>query len=103
MFDMWSKRYILNPTKDEYFKTKHPIAISSMLVPMMVYYLIVAFAGADRYDWWIMVGFIGCLIFGVGLGTAFAVKVKIYQKVILPTVCLILGMILIVASLIFLF
>ena len=74
-----------------------------MLVPMMIYYLIVAFAGADRYDWWIMVGFIGCLIFGVGLATAFAVKVKIYQKVILPTMCLIFGMVLIVTSLIFLF
>jgi hypothetical protein len=99
---MWTKRYILRPTKDEYFKTKHPIATSSMLVPMIIYYLIIAFAGADRYNWWIMVGVGGCLIFGVGLAYAFAVKVKIYQRVLLPTLCLIFGIILIVISLLFL-
>ena len=99
---MWTKRYILKPTKDEYFKTKHPIATSSILVPMIIYYLIITFAGVDRYNWWIMVGVGGCLILGVGLAYAFAVKVKIYQRVLLPTLCLIFGMILIVASLLFL-
>ena len=100
---MWTKRYILKPTKDEYFKTKHPIATSSVLVPMIIYYLIITFAGADRYNWWIMIGAVGCLILGVGLAYAFAVKVKIYQRVLLPTLCLIFGMILIVTSLLFLF
>ena len=100
---MWTKRYIFKPTKEEYFKTKHPIATSSMLVPMILYYLIITFAGVDRYSWWIMVGFIGCLILGVGLAYLFAVKAKIYQKALLPTLCLMLGMILIVASLLFLF
>ena len=100
---MWTKRYILKPAKDEYFKTKHPIATSSILVPMIIYYLIITFAGVDRYNWWIMVGVGGCLILGVGLAYAFAVKVKIYQRVLLPTLCLIFGMIAIVASLLFLF
>ena len=103
MYDMWTKRYILKPTKDEYFKTKHPIATSSVLVPMIIYYLIITFAGADRNNWWIMIGFVGCLILGVGLAYAFALKVKIYQRVLLPTFCLIFGMILIVTSLLFLF
>jgi len=70
MYDMWTKRYILKPTKDEYFKTKHPIATSSILVPMIIYYLIITFAGVDRYNWWIMVGVGGCLILGVGLAIA---------------------------------
>ncbi len=103
MYDMWTKRYILKPTKDEYFKTKHPIATSSILVPTIIYYLIITFAGADRYSWWIMVGVVGCLILGIGLAYAFAVKMKIYQRVLLPTLCLIFGMILIVTSLLFLF
>ena len=100
---MWTKRYIFKPTKEEYFKTKHPIAISSMLVPMLLYYLIITFGGADRYNWWIMVGFVGCLILGVGLGYAFAVKVKIYQKILLPILCLLLGTALIAVSLFILF
>ena len=100
---MWTKRYIFKPTKEEYFKTKHPIATSSMLVPMIIYYLIITFAGADRYNWWIMVGFVGCLILGVGLGYAFAVKVKIYQKVLLPTLCLLFGTVLVMVSLFILF
>lgn len=100
---MWTKQYIFKPTKDEYFKTKHPIATASLLVPLILYYLIIAFAGADRYNWWIIVGFVGCLILGVGFAYAFAVKVKIYQKVLLPTLCLIFGLLLIVASLLFLF
>lgn len=96
---MWTKQYIFKPTKEEYFKTKHPIATASMIVPMLLYYLIITFGGADRYNWWIMVGFAGCLILGVGLGYAFAVKVKIYQKVLLPILCVIFGTVLIVVSL----
>ena len=98
---MWTKRYIFKPTKEEYFKTKHPIAIASMLVPMILYYLTITFAGADRYNWWIMVGFVGCLVFGIGLVYAFAVKIKIYQKVLLPTLCLLFGVVLIVVTLLF--
>ena len=100
---MWTKRYILKPTKEEYFKTKHPIATSSMLAPMLLYCLIITFGGADRYNWWIMVGFVGCLILGVGLGYTFAVKVKIYQKILLPILCLLLGAALIAVSLFILF
>jgi hypothetical protein len=103
MYNMWTKQYIFKPTKEEYFKTKHPIATAAMLVPMLLYYLIIAFGGADRYNWWIMVGFVGCLILGVGLGYAFAVKVKIYQKVLLPILCLLFGTALIVVSLFILF
>jgi hypothetical protein len=103
MCNMWTKRYIFKPTKEEYFKTKHPVAISSMLVPMLLYYLIITFGGADRYNWWIMVGFVGCLILGVGLGYAFAVKVKIYPKILLPILCLLLGAALIAVSLFILF
>lgn len=96
---MWTKQYIFKPTKEEYFKTKHPIATSSMLLPMILYYLIIVFGGADQYNWWIMVGFVGCLILGVGLGYGFAVKIKIYQKVLLPVLCLLFGTTLIVVSL----
>ena len=100
---MWTKQYIFKPTKEEYFKTKHPIATSSMLVPMILYYLVITVAGADQYSGWIMVGAVGCLVFGIGLSYAFAVKVKIYQKVLLPVLCLILGMALIAVSLFILF
>ena len=100
---MWTKQYIFKPTKEEYFKTKHPIATASMIVPMLLYYLIITFDGADRYNWWIMVGFIGCLILGVGLAYAFAVKVKIYQKALLPILCLLFGTVFIVVSLFILF
>ena len=98
---MWTKRYIFKPTKEEYFKTKHPIAIASMLVPMILYYLTITFAGVDRYNWWIMVGFIGCIVLGIGVLYAFAVKIKIYQKVLLPTLCLLFGAVLICVTLMF--
>ena len=97
---MWTKQYIFKPTKEEYFKTKHPIACASMLFPMMLYYFITLFADNS---WWIMVGFVGSLVLGIGLAYAFAVKVKIFQKVLLPISCLISGMILIVVSLLLLF
>ena len=74
-----------------------------MLVPMILYYLIITLAGADRYNWWIMVGAVGCLVLGIGLSYAFAVKAKIYQKVLLPVLCLVLGMALIAVSLFILF
>lgn len=108
---MWTKRYILNPTKDEYFKKtqgecftySHPIATGSVLAPMLISLLIIGLAGADRYNWWIAVEFVGSLIFGIGLSYSFAVMMKIYQKVWLPILFLILGLILIVVSFIFLF
>ena len=54
-------------------------------------------------SWWILVGFIGALILGIGLGLAFAIKVKIYQKILLPILCLTSGAILVVVSLLFLY
>ena len=93
---MWTKQYLFKPTKEEYFKTKHPIACASMLLPMMLYYFIILFADNS---WWIMVGFVGSLVLGIGLAYAFAVKVKIYQKVLLPILCVIFGTALIVVSL----
>ena len=100
---MWTKRYLLNPTKDEYFKGRHPIATGSVLAPMLISLLIITIAGADRYNWWIAVEGVGSLIFGIGLSYSFAVMMKIYQKVWLPILFLILGLILIVVSFIFLF
>ena len=100
---MWTKRYIFNPTKDEYFKTKHPIATSCMLIPMVLYYLIITFGGADNYNWWLMVGFAGCLILGVGLGYTFAIKRKIYKQTLWPFLCLLAGVILIAISLVLVF
>ena len=100
---MWTKRYILNPTKEEYFKTKHPIAASCMLFPMMLYYLIITFGGADNYNWWLMVGFAGCLILGVGLGYTFAIKRKICKQTLWPFLCLLAGVILIAISLVLVF
>ena len=101
--DSWTKRYIFNPTKEEYFKTKHPIASASMLVPMILYYLIVTFAGVDTYNWLIAVGFFGSMIFGVGVCYTFAVTRKIYEKVWLPILCLLCGVIIIAVSLFFCF
>lgn len=100
---MWTRRYILHPTKEEYFKTKHPIATSSMLVPMILYYIFVIFSNADTHNWWIIVGFLGCLITGIGIAYAFAVKKRIYEKAWLPVLCLSLGGALLVVSLLFLF
>ena len=98
---MWTKQYIFKPTKEEYFKTKHPIATASMSIPMTLYYLAISFFGVN--SWWIMVGFVGCLVLGIGLVYAFAVKVKIYQKILLPALCLIVGVILVAVSLLFMF
>ena len=97
---MWTKQYIFKPTKEQYFKTKHPIACASMLLPMLLYYMVILFADNS---WWILVGFIGALILGIGLAYGYAVKVKIYQKILLPILCLASGAILIVVSLLFLF
>lgn len=99
---MWTKRYILHPTKEEYFKTKHPIATSAMLVPMILYYLLIVFSGADVHRWWILVGFLGCLIMGAGIVYAFAVTRKIYEKGLLPVLGILSGGILLVVSLFFL-
>ena len=74
-----------------------------MLVPMILYYLIVTFAGDDRYNWWLIVGFFGSMIFGVGASYAFAVIKKIYEKVWLPILCLLCGVIMIAVSLFFCF
>ena len=100
---MWTKQYILKPTKEEYFNSKHPVATSSMLVPVILYDLIITLAGADQYNEWIIIGAVGSLIFGAGLVYGFAVKVKIYQNVLLPALCFISGMTLTVLSLLFLF
>lgn len=100
---MWTKQYIFNPTKEEYFKSKHPVATSSMLMPVILYYLIITLAGADQYNWFIIIGAIGCLVLGAGLAYGFAVKVKIYQKTLTPALCFISGMMLIILSLLFLF
>ena len=100
---MWTKRYIFNPTKDEYFKTKHPIATSCMLIPMLLYYLIITFGGADNYNWWLMVGLAGCLILGIGLGYSFAIRRKIYKKTIWPFICIFAGVVFITVSLVFVF
>jgi len=97
---MWTKQYIFRPTKEEYFKTKHPIVCASVLLPIFLYYFVILFADNS---WWMLVGFVGSIVLGIGLGYAFAVKLKIYQKVMLPVLCLISGVILIVVSLLFLF
>ena len=103
MCGMWTKRYILHPTKEEYFKTKHPIATSSMLAPMILYYLLIAFSGVDTHNWWIIVGFLGCMMIGAGIAYAFAFKRKIYEKVLFPILCLLFGGTLLVVSLFLLF
>ena len=96
------KRYILHPTKEEYFKTQHPIAISSVLIPMILYYLI-AMSDADTHNWWIIVGFFGSIFMGVGIAYAFAVIRKIYEKVLIAVLWLLFGGTLLVVSLFFVF
>ena len=100
---MWTKRYILHPTKEEYFKTKHPIATSSMLVPMILYCLFIAFSDVDTHNWWIIVGGVGCMMMGRGIAYAFAVNRKIYEKVLIPVLCLVFGGTLLLVSLFLLF
>ena len=96
---MWTKRYITKPTKEEYFKTKHPIACFGMISPILVYYWICLLNDINHP--WMFAGIIGCLILGVGLSYTFALALKVYNKWFIPTVCDILGMVLIVISLIF--
>ncbi len=96
---MWTKRYLTKPTEEEYFKTKHPIATSSMIAPLIVYYLVCLIKGINSP--WMLMGIVGCLVFGIGLGYAFAIRLKIYKKPLLPIVCLLSGGILVVMSLLF--
>ena len=79
------------------------IYVYGMLVPMILYYLIVTFAGVDTYNWLLAVGFFGSMIFGVGASYTFAVTRKIYEKVWLPILCLLCGVIIIAVSLFFCF
>ena len=94
---MWTKQYLTKPTKEQYFKTKHPIGAVCMLVPMLIYYLFCKISGIN--SWWMLVGMLGCLTFGVGLVYAFAMKLKIYEKALVPALCLLCGGALIVLSL----
>lgn len=96
---MWTKRYITHPTKEEYFKTKHPILSCCMLTPLWIYYLICLIN--DINDPWMLVGMVGCLTLGVGLVHTFAILLKVYNKRLLPRLCNVLGTFLIVISLIF--
>ena len=96
---MWSKKYLLNPTADEYFKTKHPIATTAVLLPPGIYCLYIKIA--DINNWLVLIGASGCLIFGVGLAYLFAVIKKVYTKAYVPFLALILGSIMITASLYF--
>ena len=100
---MWTKRYIFNPTKEEYFKTKHPIAVFCMLMPLAVDYLIITFGVADQYSWWLSVGFVGSLILGVGLTYTFAIQRKIYKRTVWPFLYLVVGVALLVVSWVLLF
>lgn len=95
---MWTKQYLLHPTKEEYFKTKHPVATSSMLIPMCIYYLYIAVSEIN--SWWVVCGMLGSMVFGAGLAYLFAVKVKIYAKVHVPILALISGSIIVIISLI---
>ena len=96
---MWIKRYLLNPTKEEYFKTKHPIASFGMISPTLVYYWI-CFLNDINHPW-MFAGIIGCMVLGVGLLYTFAVILRVYKKWFVPTACDILGVLLIVISLVF--
>ena len=94
---MWTKRYICKPTKEEYFKTKHPVGTISTLLPVCLYHLYCTITGIN--SWWMIVGLVGCITLGIGLAYAFAVKVKIYEKPIVPVLCMSIGGIITVLSL----
>lgn len=96
---MWTKRYLTKPTKEEYFKTKHPIASFSIIFPILVYYWICKINDINHP--WMLAGAIGCLVLGVGLSYTFAVVLKVYDKWLIPALCNIIGLSLIVISLIF--
>ncbi len=98
MPNMWTKRYLLKPTKEEYFKTKHPIAFLSFLTPIVLYCLILLLCGVGRHSEWILIGIMGCLSLGIGIGYTFAIKVKIYKRSPWPVISLLYGATLIVAS-----
>ena len=93
---MWSKRYLLHPTKEEYFKTTHPIGSLCTIFPLLVYYVLCTINGLDSP--WVILGVFGCVLFGMGLAYIVAIVLKVYQKVLTPILFLLLGGTLTVAS-----
>ena len=86
---MWTKRYLLHPTKDEYFQTMHPIGSLCTLSPLLIYYVLCAINHMDSP--WSILGAVGCILFGMGLAYIFAIVLKVYQKKQIPVICLLLG------------
>ena len=94
---MWTKRYILHPTKEEYFKTSHPIGSVCTISPLLIYYVLCTINKMDSP--WLILGAVGCVLFGMGFAYIFAIVLKVYQKMCTPIVCLLLGGTLIILSL----
>ena len=95
---MWTKRYIFHPTKEEYFKTKHPIGSICAIIPLLIYYVYAA--TNDLNSPWLVMGAFGCLVFGIGLGYGFGILLKVYDRYIVPIGIMTLGIAMTVTSLI---
>ena len=86
---MWTKRYLLHPTKDEYFKTTHPIGSLCTISPLLIYYVLCTINHMDSP--WLILGAVGCVLFGMGFAYIFAIVLKVYQKIHTPIIYLLLG------------
>ena len=86
---MWTKRYLLNPTKEEYFKTTHPIGTACTITPLLIYYVLCTINNMDSP--WLILGVFGCVLFGMGFSYIFAIVLKVYPKILTPIICLLLG------------
>ncbi len=83
------KRYLLHPTEEEFFRTKHPFATIPTLFPMIVYYVI-----SLIFDWnslWMMLGLLGSLLLGIGLSFFVAILLKVYEKYYIPLLLVVVG------------
>ncbi len=92
------KGYLLHPTKDEFFKTKHPFATFPVLFPLFVYYIICQIFGWNSA--WMILGIIGSLLLGVGLTYLSAILLKVYKKYHIPLLLTALGGILVAISIV---
>ncbi len=77
-----------SPDSDEDFKEKHPVlyyvivfsAVLGMMMPFAIYSLIMInyFGASTPVNFWWLIGFVGCLIMGVGVFNIFAALLNQY-------------------------
>ncbi len=89
--------YLFRPTKEQFFKTKHPFLTIPLLLPLCIYSLYTRIQGYN--SWLLLVGCIGSFLLGFGLSYFAAIRLKVYTKKIVPITMSLSGGILIAISL----